>query len=85
MIRKIDELGRIVLPVEYRKALNIHERDELKVNINNGEIIIRKPLLECHFCGVPVDLVRIGNEYVCRRCIEKLHGAKEGETLFISK
>lgn len=82
MMRKMDELGRIVLPVEYRDALNIHEKDELEISLKADEITIRKPILGCHFCGAAVDLVRIGNKCVCRPCIERLYHAKVGEVLY---
>jgi transcriptional pleiotropic regulator of transition state genes len=65
MTRKVDELGRIVLPAEYREALNIHEKDELEISLKAAdEITIKKPVLGCHFCGAAVDLVRIGKECV---------------------
>ncbi|MPN26977.1 hypothetical protein SDC9_174404 [bioreactor metagenome] len=82
MIRKVDELGRIVLPAEYRDALNIHEKDELEISLKADELTIRKPIWGCHFCGVAVDLVRIGKESVCRPCIERLYHSKVGEVLY---
>jgi transcriptional pleiotropic regulator of transition state genes len=85
MIRKVDELGRIVLPIEYRDALNIQEKDELEISLKTDEITIRKPILGCHFCGAAVNLVQIGNECVCKLCIERLHNARVGEVLYPKK
>lgn len=82
MIRKVDELGRIVLPMEYRKALNIKERDEVDLILESDKITIQKPVLGCHFCNSTVDLVRIGNEYVCKSCIQRLYEAKDGDILY---
>lgn len=85
MIRKVDELGRIVLPAEYREILNIHEKDELEISLKPDEITIRKPICGCHFCGAVVDLVRLGKDYVCRPCIERLYRAEVGEALYPKK
>jgi len=82
MVRKVDELGRIVLPIEYRKALGIREKDSLELILEPDRISIKKTELGCHFCGAAVNLVNIGSEYVCRDCIDRLHGAKEGEVLY---
>lgn len=82
MTRKVDELGRIILPIEYRKALNIREKDEVDLVLESDRITIQKPVLGCHFCNSGADLVRIGNEYVCRACIQRLHEAKTGEVLY---
>lgn len=82
MVRKVDELGRIVLPAEYREALNIHKKDDLEINLKADEITIRKPIWGCRFCGAAVDLVRIGKDSVCRPCIERLYHVKVGEVLY---
>lgn len=78
MIRRMDELGRIVLPAEYREALNIHKKDELEISLKAGEITIRKTAFSCHFCGAVVNLVQIGNECVCGSCIDRSHNIKAG-------
>lgn len=85
MIRNVDELGRIVLPMEYRRALNISEKDELEVILDFDKITIRKPIMGCHFCQSAVSLVRIGRECVCRECIQRLQNAKDGEVVFSVK
>ena len=82
MTRKVDQLGRIILPAEYREALKIRERDELEIALKAGEIIIRKPILRCHFCGADTNLVQIGNECVCSSCIDRLCHAKAGKEFF---
>lgn len=85
MTRKIDELGRIVLPIDYRQALNISEKDELEITLDFDKIIIRKPIAECRFCQSTAALVQIGREHVCKECIQRLHDAKEGEMIFSTK
>ncbi len=81
MTRKVDELGRVVLPIEYRQTLNILEKDELEITLEVDKITIRKPVVGCHFCQSTVVLVRIGKEYVCRECIHRLQNAADGEVL----
>lgn len=85
MTRKVDELGRIVLPIEYRQTLNISEKDELEITLDFDKITIRKPIMGCHFCQSAVALVRIGRECVCRECIQRLQNATDGEVLFPTK
>lgn len=82
MMRKVDELGRIVLPMEYRKELNISEKDELEITLDFDKITVRKPIMSCHFCQSTVALVRIGRDCVCRECIQRLQNATDGEVLF---
>ena len=51
IIRKVDDLGRIVLPIELRRTLDIAERDELEIYMQNDQIILRKYEPACIFCG----------------------------------
>lgn len=81
MKRKVDELGRIVLPIEYRNALNIKNKDELNLSLEADRIIIKKPISSCHFCRSALHLVRIGGETVCKSCIQKLYEAKENDVI----
>lgn len=85
MTRKVDELGRIVLPIEYRQTLNISERDELEITLDSDRIILRKPIAGCHFCQSTAALVQIGREYVCRECIHRLQDSKDGDVLIPAK
>lgn len=85
MTRKVDELGRIVLPIEYRQSLNISEKDELEITLDSDKIIIRKPIAGCCFCQSTVNLVQIGRDHVCRECIQRLHDAKDGDVLIPAK
>ncbi len=72
MIRKVDELGRIVLPVELRRALDIAERDELEIFLEDGQIILRKFEPSCIFCASSRDLVTYQGKNVCRCCIRNM-------------
>lgn len=72
IIRKVDELGRIVLPVELRRSLKIAERDELEIFVENGQIVLSKYETVCVFCGASRGLVSHLGKNVCRDCIRKL-------------
>lgn len=69
MTRTMDELGRVVLPMEYRQALNIAQKNEVDISLDGDTIIISKRIPSCRFCQSTVTLVQIGKDYVCRACI----------------
>ena len=70
--RQIDELGRFVLPVEIRRALNINLKDYLEIHVENDSIVLRKFLPSCLFCGNAEDNVMFEGKRICRACLEKL-------------
>jgi len=71
-VRKIDELGRIVLPIELRKILDIKERDSLGISLTDNGIYIRKEKTSCVFCNSTVDLKSFYSKNICKNCINKL-------------
>ncbi len=70
--RKIDELGRIVLPIELRKQFGISERDSLEIYVEGDRIILKKKKQACVFCGKSTGLVAYKDHMVCNTCIEEL-------------
>ena len=72
IIRKVDELGRIVLPIELRRTLDIEERDELEIYMENDRIILQKFEAACLFCGSARGLVVYRKKNVCQECIKKM-------------
>ena len=72
IVRKVDELGRIVLPVEIRRLLNISEKDALEISLENDSIVIRKHHLECVFCGSVRDVQDFKGRNICAECIKKI-------------
>ena len=70
--RKVDELGRIVLPVEVRRELGIDEKDELSIFVNDGEIILKKAQPTCALCKTVDDLAVVDNKSICLNCIAKI-------------
>lgn len=72
IIRKVDNLGRIVLPIELRRTLNIEERDELEIYMENDRIILQKFEQTCIFCGSSRGLVSYRRKHVCQECLKKM-------------
>ena len=71
-VRKVDELGRIVIPVEVRKILDIKERDNLSISLENDTISIKKEMPYCVFCNSNIDLESLLGKHICKNCIKKL-------------
>jgi transcriptional pleiotropic regulator of transition state genes len=72
IIRKVDDLGRIVLPIELRRTLDIAERDELEIYMENDRIILQKFEPACIFCASARGLVSYRGKNVCQDCINKM-------------
>lgn len=76
IVRKVDELGRIVLPIELRRTLDIAEKDSLEIYVDEDSIILRKYQPACIFCDNARDIVTYKGKNVCKDCIKSLEGAK---------
>lgn len=72
MSRPVDELGRIVIPKEIRKSLNIAVKDLLEIHTEGDTIILKKHQPGCVFCGNTEKIVEFGEKNVCGTCIKKL-------------
>ncbi len=72
IVRKVDELGRIVLPVEMRRVLEISEKDPLEIYVDGENIILKKYQASCIFCGSSKNLVEYREKNICSSCIKKL-------------
>ncbi len=76
MVRKIDELGRIVMPIELRRALDISAGDGIEMFSDKDCVILKKYSPACIFCGEADGVIDYMNKKVCKGCIKKL-SAKE--------
>ena len=76
IVRKLDELGRVVLPMEIRSTFDINPKDALEIFVEDDCIILRKYQPSCVFCGETRDNITFGEKRVCKHCIEKLNNAK---------
>lgn len=72
IVRKIDDLGRVVIPKELRRTLNINECDPLEIFIEDESIILKKYNPGCIFCGEFKDIISFKNKIVCKKCIKDM-------------
>lgn len=72
IVRKVDELGRIVLPIELRRTLDIAERDSLEIYVDEDAIILRKYQPACVFCDNAKNIVNFKGKNVCPECLKAL-------------
>lgn len=72
IVRKVDDLGRIVLPKELRKVLDIDERDPLEIFVDGSFIMLQKYEPSCIFCGSAGNVVSFKGKNICSNCIDSL-------------
>ncbi len=72
IFRRIDTLGRFVLPKELRKSLDINQNDYLQIFLEGDTIILKKSQLSCVLCGNTDDLVDYHDKKICRNCLNEL-------------
>ncbi len=70
--RKIDDLGRIVIPAETRRLFNIREGDHLFIAVEGGTIVLRKMTETCTFCGTTTKVSRFKGKGICSTCQDQL-------------
>lgn len=75
MTRKVDDLGRVVIPAEMRRAFNIQEGDHLDISVEENSIILSKREEACVFCRSVEDLKEYRGRMVCASCVQELSGA----------
>lgn len=76
VVRKVDELGRIVIPMELRKTLDISEGSALGIYIEGDSIILRKYQPACIFCGEAGNVTNFKGKNICKNCLENLKTLK---------
>lgn len=72
IIRPIDDLGRIVLPIELRKAMNINKKDLLEIFVNDSTIILKKYDKSCIFCASTDNIQDFKGHSVCQNCLNEI-------------
>ena len=73
IVRKVDELGRIVLPIELRRTMNIEVKDALEIYVDGDQIVLKKYEPSCIFCGNAKDIIHYKGKNVCSACAHE-HG-----------
>ena len=72
LVRKVDELGRIVLPIEMRRTLDIAEKDALEIYVEGSSVILKKYKPSCIFCDSTKDVQDFKGKNVCPKCLKEL-------------
>lgn len=72
VVRKVDELGRIVIPVELRRTLNIDVKDALEIYVDGDQVILKKYEPACIFCGDARNVVNYKSKNICKNCLNEL-------------
>lgn len=72
IVRKVDELGRITLPIEQRRTLNIDIKDPVEIFVEGEAIILKKYEPSCIFCGNAKDVVNYKEKNICKSCLKEL-------------
>ena len=72
MVRKIDELGRIVIPIEIRNTLGIESRDALEIFTEGDRIVLTKYQPSCIFCGNGEEVMFFHGKLICHNCLTQL-------------
>ncbi len=72
IVRKVDELGRVVIPIELRRTLGIGEKDALEIYVDGEKIMLKKYEPACIFTGNADELIYFKGKMVSRSCVEEL-------------
>lgn len=72
IVRKVDELGRIVLPIELRRNLNINIKDPVEIYVDGEFILLKKYEPTCIFCGEAKDIEVVNGKNVCKKCLDEI-------------
>ncbi len=79
IIRRVDELGRVVIPIELRNQFNIVEKDPIEIYVEGSSIILKKFEPNCIFCGNTKNLLNYSDKHICAECSQKISELKSEE------
>lgn len=77
IIRRVDELGRVVIPIEIRNQFNIAEKDPIEIYVEGSSIILKKFEPNCIFCGSTKNLLNYNDKLICKNCSKKIGQLEE--------
>lgn len=73
VVRRVDELGRIVVPIELRRTMGIAVKDTLEIYVEGDRIILQKYHPACIFCEDAQNVISFKGKMVCRNCLAELY------------
>lgn len=79
IVRHIDELGRIVIPKEMRRTLEINAEDPVEIRLEGDRVILSKYQKSCIFCGSEAETAAYKGKIVCRACLTEMSRAVDAE------
>ena len=74
IVRKVDELGRIVLTIEMRRTMDIADRDALEIYVEGSSVILKKYKPSCIFCDSTKEITEFKGKNICPKCLKDLKG-----------
>ena len=74
LVRKVDELGRVIVPSEFRRALAIRPGDELEISVSGESVVLEKRLELCCFCSSEPPALAFRGKNLCHYCLSGLRG-----------
>lgn len=77
IIRKVDELGRVVIPIELRNTLKIEEKDPIEIFVDGTSIVLKKHESNCIFCGNTKKLLTYKDKLICEKCAKRISSLSE--------
>ena len=78
IVRRIDELGRVVLPIELRRTLEISDGDSLEIFTEDNTIVLKKYQPACIFCGNVKDVSTYKGRNICPSCARDISNKLQG-------
>ncbi len=73
IVRRVDELGRVVIPIEIRNKFAIYEKDPIEIFVDGSNIVLKKYEPNCIFCSATKKLVTYNDKLICTKCAEKIN------------
>jgi len=72
IVRRVDDLGRIVIPMELRRTLGINVKDPISILVDGDKIILQKHHDTCSICGNTEGVVEVKGRAVCADCVKTI-------------
>ena len=76
ILRRIDDLGRLVLPMELRNKLELGKGDPIEIYVEGDTVVLKKYEPSCIFCNESENITKHKGKNICRNCVEELHSSR---------
>lgn len=72
IVRRLDQLGRIVLPMELRRTMDLETKDPIEIYVDGESIVLKKYEPACFLCGEADDVISFKGKNICKKCIAEM-------------